>query len=282
MAIHSYKKTIAFQGTFGAYSHLTCKTFFPNAQYKPYPSFEDAFNAAEKNEVDLAIIPFENSYVGRVTEIHNLLKSSSLYMVGEFFLDVNHHLVGTKNSTLETLKKVYSHPQALMQCKKNIKKLNLEKVTHINTASAAKFIAEQNDPKNAAICSSIAAEVNNLKILEKNFQDSKENKTIFIALAKDLEELPQTSSKKITSLLFTVRNIPGGIYKCLGSFATSSINIIKLESYIPGGISKEAQFFISFEGAPEEKGVQIAMEELGFYTKSIKLLGTYDQAPERA
>ena len=281
MIYSNYRKTIAFQGSFGANSHLVCSTYFPNSEYKAYSSFEEAIIACEKGEIDLAIIPFENSYAGRVTEIHNLLKKTSSYIVGEFFLDIKHHLCGTSDANISNIKTVISHPQALMQCDKNIKKHNFSKQAYINTANAATKVAKDADKTQAALCTDLAAEINGLKILQENFQDCPDNKTIFVALSKNIETLPDLERKKMTSLLFTVRNIPASIYKSLGGFATNNINIVKLESYIPGGISKEAQFFISFEGSPEERRVQLAMEELGFYTKYLKLLGTYDQAQER-
>ena len=276
-----YTKTIAFQGSFGANSHLACKTYFPNASYQPFESFEDIFEAVESEKIPLGVIPFENSYAGRVSEIHALLQKSNTYIVGEYFLDIRHHLVGLKNAELADIKEVISHPQAILQCRNNIKKHQLKTTSFINTATAATHIAEENNISKAALCTDLAAEINDLRIIAKDFQDCQNNKTIFIALAKEMDEIPQTSEKKITSLLFTVRNIPAAIYKSLGSFASLGINIIKLESYIPGGVSKEAQFFISFEGSTEDKNTQLALEELGFFTKSIKLLGSYDQDPIR-
>ena len=281
MPYSDYKKTVAFQGSEGANSHLVCKQNFPNAKYKAYETFDDVFVAVEKGEVDIGIIPIENSHAGRVSEIHNLLKATELYITGEFFLEIRHHLVGIKGTKIEEVTDVYSHPQALMQSSKNIRKLKLKKHSYLNTALAAASIKEQQDKSKAALCSELAAEINDLEILKPDLQDSMNNRTVFVAIAREIDELSASSDKKITTLLFTVRNIPAAIYKCLGGFATNNINIIKLESYIPGGLSREAQFFISFEGNTEDGNVQLALEELGFYSKSIKLLGVYDQAPER-
>ncbi len=281
MSHQEYKKNIAFQGKLGAHSHLACKTYFPAAQYFPYENFEDVFAAVDNGEVNLGVIPIENSHAGRVSEIHNLLRMTELNIVGEFFLEIKHHLAAPAGSSLADITEVYSHPQALMQCSKTLKEHNLRKNSFINTAAAAAYIAEQNEKSKAALCSELAAEEHGLEIIKSDCQDYKNNRTIFIAIAKDIEELPSKSEKKITTLLFTVRNIPAAIYKALGGFATNNVNIIKLESYIPGGLSQEAQFFISFQGDTDSRDVQYALEELGFYTKKIKLLGVYDQAPER-
>lgn len=281
MPNYKYNKTLAFQGVNGAHQHLACKMYFPNAIYKPYPTFEEVFSAVENGEVDLGLVPIENSGSGRVPEIHNLLRKTKLYIAGEYFLDIRHHLVAINGAKLDSIKTVISHPQALMQCSKNIRKYNLEHVPCLNTALAAEKIKKDNDASCAALCSTLAAEINGLSVLKEDFQDEVGNKTIFIVLAKDMSYLTDKHKKKITTLLFDVRNIPASIYKALGGFATNNINIIKLESYIPGGISSKAQFYISFEGAPDDQNVRLALEELGFFSKEIKLLGVYDQAEER-
>lgn len=272
---------LAFQGAEGANQHLVCKKFFPEAEYRSYQTFEEVFMAVANGEVRLGMIPIENSYAGRVAEIHNLLRSTDIYIVGEYFLDIKHHLVGVKGANISDIKMVVSHPQALMQCANNIKKNNFKRKPYLNTALAASYVKEKGDKSCAALCTELAAEINELEILKHDFQDESDNKTIFITIAKEIDCLPSKGVKKITTLLFTVRNIPAAIYKSLGGFATNGVNIIKLESYIPGGLSKEAQFFISFEGFPDDKNVQYALEELGFFSKEIKLLGVYDQASER-
>ena len=281
MIYKDYKKDIAYQGSKGANSHLLCVSKFPNAQHHAFETFDEVFQAVETGKVALAVVPIENSHAGRVSEIHNLLKDTSLYIVGEFFQEIKHHLAAIKNTTLDKITDIYSHPQALMQSNKNIKALSLNRHSFFNTALAAQYIKKEQDETKGALCTELAAQINGLQILKYNMQDAKFNNTVFVAIAKEVEELPSYAEKKITTLLFTVRNIPAAIYKCLGGFATNNINIIKLESYIPGGISNEASFFISFEGNIDHHSVQLALEELGFYSKNIKLLGVYDQAKER-
>jgi prephenate dehydratase len=271
---------IAFQGSFGAYSHLACNEFYPDFQPLNYKSFKDVFMAVANEEVDFGIFPLENSYAGRVSEIHNLLQNSNLFIVAEHFLKIEHNLVAIKGAKIADIKKIYSHPQALMQCSENINK-NIEQISYSNTAEAAKFVANKNDKSLAAICSKYAAKINQLDILEKNIQDSKnDNMTIFMVISKQCAD-PDINKKIITTLSFTIRNIPGALYKSLGGFATNNINMIKLESYIPGGISEQAKFFISIEGNPEDKNVALALSELGFFSKTTKLIGIYNADPKR-
>jgi prephenate dehydratase len=144
-----------------------------------------------------------------------------------------------------------------------------------NTAEAANFVAKSGDKTKAAICSKLAAENNGLKILKENIQDLGSNTTIFVVIAKEMADTDPKVAPVLTTLLFTIRNIQGSLYKALGSFATNGINMVKLESYIPGGVSKQAKFFITIDGHPQEKPVALALEELGFFSKNVKLLGVY-------
>lgn len=267
---------IAFQGAFGANSNLACQKFYPDCEAKAYPAFFDVFDAVEKGEADFGMIPLENSYAGRVSEIHNLLQKYDVSIVAEHFFSVTHNLAGLENTRLEEIKEVLSHPQALMQCQNNLRALGVKITEFSNTAEAAKFVAAQGDKSKAAICSKMAADLNGLKIIKENLQDlGGDNVTIFIVIAKKPAEANLQIAPVITALLFTIRNIPGALYKALGGFATNGVSMIKLESYIPGGASKEAQFFISIEGHPTQKHVALALEELGFFCKNVKLLGVY-------
>jgi prephenate dehydratase len=273
----SSKNIIAFQGVEGAHSDLACRQAYPYMQPKAYENFEDVFKAVEAGEAEIGLIPIGNSYAGRVAEIHNLLPKTKLSIVGEFFLRIEHNLLGVKGATKESIKEVYSHPQALMQCNEHIKKYGYKTNRHANTAIAAKDVASWNDTSKAAIASSLAGELYGLEIIEQNFEDDSNNTTLFLAFSQTpIDPEPKKGSHIITSMLFTTRNIPAGLYKALGGFATNNVNIIKLESYIPETESAQAQFFISFEGSPNEKNVQLAIEELGFFTKKTKLLGVYN------
>ncbi len=269
------KKIIAFQGTSYANSHLACEKFYPDFEAKSFPNFIDVFKAVENGDAAYGMIPLENSYAGRVSEIHNLLQESEVYFIAEHFFPVAHCLAGLGSANIDDIKEVISHPQALMQCQNNLRVLNLALREFSNTAEAAKFVAVSGDKSKAAICSKAAAENNGLKILKENLQDLGSNTTIFVVIAKDLATPDPKLAPVLTTLLFTIRNIQGSLYKALGSFATNGVNMVKLESYIPGGVSQQARFFITIEGDPADKKVSQALEELGFFSKNVKLLGVY-------
>jgi prephenate dehydratase len=277
------KKIIAFQGTYGANSNLACQKFYADCEAKAFPTFYDVFRAVEKGEVEFGMIPLENSYAGRVSEIHDLLQASHISIVAEHFFPISHNLAAVRGATLEGIKEVFSHPQALSQCQNNLRNLKVKITDSSNTAEAAKFVAEQGDKTRAALCSKMAAELYGLEIIKENMQDAaNDNVTIFVVIAKEQREVDPKIALVNTALLFTIRNIPGALYKALGGFATNGVSMIKLESYIPGGTSEQAKFLITIEGHPSQKHVALALEELGFFSKSVKLLGVYYSAPERS
>jgi len=270
------KKIIAFQGTMGANSNLACQKFYADFEATALPTFHDVFKAVEKGEVQYGMIPLENSYAGRVSEIHDLLQVGHVSIIAEHFFPISHNLAGVKGAKLEDVKEVLSHPQALMQCQNNLRNLKVKIGEFSNTAEAAKFVAQNGDKSKAALCSEMAAKLYGLEIIKSQMQDSlNDNITIFIVIAKEPTEVDPKISLVNTALLFTIRNIPGALYKALGGFATNGVSMIKLESYIPGGVSEQAKFFISIEGHPSQKNVALALEELGFFSKSVKLLGVY-------
>jgi prephenate dehydratase len=268
------KKIIAFQGTIGANSNLACVKFYPEFVAEALPNFFDVFKAVESGEVEKGMIPLENSYAGRVSEIHNLLQSSNVSIVAEHFFPVTHNLAAIDKTRLEEVREVFSHPQALMQCQNNLRQLKVKIHEFSNTAEAAKFVAQNGDKSKAAICSKMAAEINGLKIIKENFQDLQNNVTTFVTIAKNpIDPNPQLAPV-ITTLLFTVPNVAGSLYRALGSFANNGVNMLKLESYIPGGFSKEAKFFITIEGHPNQENLVAALAELKSFCE-VKMLGAY-------
>lgn len=277
----SGKNIIAFMGVPGANADLACREAYPYMETLPCPSFDDVFEAVEKGKAEIGLIPVENSQAGRVAEIHNILPHSKLHIVGEYFQRIEHHLVAVKGASLDTVKVAYSHPQALMQCRQNLKKLKLKSESYSNTAAAAKDVAAWADTSKAAICSTLAAELYGLKILKKNIEDADNNTTVFVALSLNPGDPDPKDGPIVTSLLFTIRNLPAALYKSLGGFATNNVNLLKIESYIPGGNSGSAAFSVTFEGHPDEKPVQQALEELGFYCKNVRVLGVYHAAKAR-
>lgn len=270
------KNTIAFQGFSGAYSDLSCRAVFPDAQTLPCETFDQAFRAVQSGDANMAMIPVDNTLAGRVADVHRLLPQSGLHIIGEHFQPIKHALMGIKGATLDGITTVHSHIHALPQCQKVIHDMGLTQKVHADTAGAAQEIAKMNDPTQVAIASSLAAEIYGLEILKDDVQDAEHNTTRFLILSKDAH-IPAIDESKVylTSFIFEVRNIPASLYKSLGGFATNGINMIKLESYIGENFSV-AEFYADVVGHPEDRPLQLAMEELGFFTKNVEILGSYE------
>lgn len=274
---------IAYQGLEGAYSHLSCRQVYPDMKAFACESFVDAMFMVERGEAKLAMIPLENSTAGRVEEIYRLMPKTQLHIIGEHFEPVNHCLLGLKGTSIEQLKTISSHPQALAQCDTHIKELGLEQIAGLDTAGSAYELSQAPDPTHAAIASSLAAELYDLEILQDNFQDVNGNTTRFLILSKEGGIPPLIEDELyITSLMFTVRNIPAALYKALGGFATNGINMVKLESYMGSGVPKGSSFHLDVEGHPDDRMMQYALQELGFFAKEMRNLGTYKGHPFRA
>ncbi|MGE4373680.1 MAG: prephenate dehydratase [Xanthobacter sp.] len=282
MSEHKIKPRITFQGEPGANSHIACRNAFPGHEVVPCATFEDAFSPVEKGEADLAMIPIENSVAGRVADIHHLMPRSSLHIVGEYFLPLSHQLLGVKGASLATLKTVQSHVMALGQCRKAIRTLNLRPVTAADTAGSAREIAEAGDVTRAAIASRLAAEIYGLDILSENIEDEKHNTTRFIILSRDGQWTPAGQGPVVTTLVFRVRNVPAALYKAMGGFATNGVNMTKLESYQMDGHFTATQFYADIDGHPDEHPVKLALEELAFFSREVRILGVYPASPFRA
>ena len=272
--------TIAFQGQPGAYSDLACRTAFPKMTTLPCRAFEDAFEAVRDGEAALAMIPIENTVAGRVADIHHLLPGSGLYIVGEHFQRVNHHLLAVTGARIADLTHVHSHIHALNQCRKLIRELKLEPVEHVDTAGAAADVAKAGDKTQAAIASELAAKVTGLQSLKANIEDAEHNTTRFIVMARAPNDPGPDAPHVMTSLLFRVKNVPAALYKALGGFATNGVNMTKLESYVGEGFVA-AQFFAEAEGHPKQRPLELALEELAFHTHEIRILGVYPAHPFR-
>ena len=271
-------KIIAYQGVQGAYSHLSCKNVFPNSTSLACETFQEAMHLVEIGKADFAMIPVENSTAGRVEEIYRLIPKMSLHIMDEHFEPVKHCLLALKDSCLDDIKYVSSHPQALAQCHTNITKYNFEAVAKFDTAGAAQELLTINDKTHAAIASSLSSQLYNLQILNDDFGDHYGNTTRFLVLSKE-NDIPKYCEDKeyITSLVFEVRNIAASLYKALGGFATNNVNLIKLESYSLPGSMKASQFHVDIAGHTDQKKLQFALEELSFFAKDVKVLGVYNR-----
>lgn len=272
---------ISFQGEPGANSHIAAREAYPALEPLPCASFEDAFAAVSEGQARYAMIPVENSLFGRVADVHHLIPESGLFIVGERFVPIRHQLLGLRGATLEGLTHVRSHPQALGQCRKLLRQLGVAAVKTADTAGAAREIAELGDPRVGALASTLAGEIYDLEVLKADIADAAHNTTRFLVFARDAQNAAQGSGPCMTSFVFRVRNVPAALYKALGGFATNSVNMTKLESYIEGGAFSAAMFFAEVEGHPEDRGVRLALEELDFFSTSLKVLGVYPADPFR-
>jgi len=271
----STAKRIAFQGEPGAHSHLAIAEAYPDCEAVPCATFEDAFAAIMGGEADLGMIPIENSVAGRVADIHHLMPDSGLHIVAEHFMPVRHQLLGIKGARLEDIKTVESHVHALGQCRKIIRKLGVRPVVAADTAGSAREIAQARDKTRAAIASRLAAEIYGLDTLAQDVEDEAHNTTRFIVLSRDANWAANSGIPVITTFVFRVRNVPAALYKAMGGFATNGVNMTKLESYMVEGNFFATQFYADVEGHPEDRNLVLALEELAFFSKEMKILGVY-------
>ena len=276
------KTKIAIQGELGAYSHIAAKEFFKDLDVKTCLTFEEAFKTAFENENYKIIIPLENSLAGRVADIHYLLPKYKLQIHAEHYQKVEHNLLCRQEANLKDIKYVRSHAQAIGQCQNMINELKFKTIISADTAGSAKDLSASKDKSIAAIASQLSAEIYNLKILKKNIEDETGNVTRFLIMGKNTQH-PEFNKYKvfITTCIFRLKSEPSALYKCLGGFATNQINLTKLESFSVKNTFDQTNFYMDFEGHLDEKNVQNAMEELGFHTESLDILGVYEASNYR-
>lgn len=272
--------TIAFQGEPGAYSHLACTEARPDLTPHPCATFEDAYQAVEQGQAGLAMIPIENSLAGRVADNHHLLPASGLHIVAEHFLRVRHALLAIPGAKLADVTDVFSHVQALGQCRKGLRKRGLKAHNFADTAGAARHVAEQGDVHIGALASTLAAEIYGLQVLDENVEDADHNTTRFFLMSHE-SVIPSPETPCMMTFVFQVRNVPAALYKALGGFATNGVNMTKLESYQLEGSFNATEFWADIEGHPSDRSVQLALEELEFFSSHVKILGTYPKHPFR-
>jgi len=276
------EKKIVFQGEPGANSDIACREAYPGYEPVACPTFEDAFAAITAGEAELGMIPIENSVAGRVADIHHLMPTSDLHIIAEYFLPVRHQLMAPKGAQLAAIKSVESHVMALGQCRNIIRRLGLKSIVAADTAGSAREVAERGDKSRAAIASRLAAEIYGLDILAEDVEDEAHNTTRFVVLAREAQLAQRGEGLIVTTFVFRVRNVPAALYKALGGFATNGINMTKLESYMVEGNFSATQFYADVEGHPEDRGLALALEELRFFSKELKILGVYRGHPFRA
>ena len=272
---------LAYQGEPGANSDIVCREMFPNGTPLPCASFEDALSAIKEGRADLGVIPIENSIAGRVADIHQFLPESGLHIIGEYFLPIRFQLLAIPGATLQTIKSVHSHVHALGQCRKIIREHGWRAVIAGDTAGSAREVAEWNDPTRASLATALAGEIYGLNTLAQNVEDEKNNTTRFVILSRTPQWAKPNNGPTVTTFLFRVRNVPAALYKALGGFATNGVNMTKLESYMVGGSFSATQFLADVDGHPEDPNLKLALEELEFFSKEVKILGVYPANPFR-
>jgi prephenate dehydratase len=265
---------IAFQGEPGAFSHAAAQKVFPKGEPVPCATFDDTILAVKKGTADYGVVPVENSLYGRITDIYHLLPESGLYITGEHFLRIEMTLLGVKGAKLADIKAVQSLNVALGQCRKFIRQHKFKTINALDTAGSAREVAAIGDKTLGAIASKLSAKVYGLDVLAENIEDAAHNTTRFLVISDTMEQ-PRPGGDVKTTFVFRVRNVPAALYKAMGGFATNGVNMIKLESYMLDGSFTATQFYADIEGHPDDRAVQLAFEELKFFTDHFHILGVY-------
>jgi len=276
--MHEKLKKVAIQGEKGSYSEEAAINYFKNKKIKILycNSFEEVFKNVKNKKANSALIPIENSWTGSINEVYDLLLKYNMFIIGEYILKIKHCLIALKKYSLSKINKVFSHPQAIEQCRNFLKKYDWEIIPFYDTAGSAKMIKEEEIEYAASIASKRAAKSYNLKIIKENIQDTENNYTRFIEISN--KKINPISKKCKTSLIFATRHIPGALYKALEPFAKRKINLTKLESRPDKEKAWQYIFYLDFEGNINDKKVLEAIKEMKERTKFIKFLGSYKKA----
>ena len=266
---------IAYQGIEGSYSESCAKEKYPDCETIPCKTFDECFEKANEDSSVKAIIPESNKTTGNIG-VEYLIFKYRLNIYAEHFFPINHNLLGLPESKISDIKDVYSHAQALSQSSSFIKKNKLNENVRADTAGSAKYISETRDITKGAIASKLSAEIYNLKIIDSNIQDEKENVTRFLIMQKDIFQPELERNKYITSLLFKLKSKAGALYSALGSFTLNGVNLTKLQSF-PEKNSFSSYFFLcELDGHIEEIKVKNSLEELGLHCDDMHVLGVFE------
>jgi prephenate dehydratase len=269
--------TIAFQGEPGAYSELAAYEHFgPEISTFPCESFDDAYEAILTGEATHSMLPFENSLAGSIHRNYDLILRHELHIVSEYHLRVSHCLLGIPGAKIEDIQRAHSHPQALAQCEQNLIRLGIERVAEKDTAGSARLIKEWRDAQDAAVASTRAAEVYDLEILRENLEDNPHNYTRFLALTQEslIVDDPEVGDYK-TSVVFSLKNTPGVLFKALSVFALRDIDLTKIESRPIQGKPWEYMFYVDFAGHRQALNCSRALDHLGEMAAFMRVLGSY-------
>ena len=241
----------------------------------PCRTFEDILEAVRSGEAEQAMLPVENSTYGRVADSHRLLPHSGLHIIDEAFVRVHINLLAVPGAKLEDIREAHSHLVLLPQCATFLRQHGIRGRVSPDNARAARDVADAGDIHSAALASELAGEIYGLEVLARHIEDNGDNTTRFLIMAKDIDYTRRGAHNMITSFVFQVRNIPAALYKAMGGFATNGINMTKLESYMVDGSFTATQFYADIEGHPDDANVQLAMDELSYFTTNVEILGVY-------
>jgi prephenate dehydratase len=274
---------IAFQGDPGANSDEACRAYFPGYEPVPNAAFDEAFEAVKSGDCQLGMIPVENSIAGRVADVHHLLPSSGLKIIGERFKPIHFQLMVNPGTHLEAVKTVISMPFAASQCRRALRTLGVTIEPCGDTAASARTLAANPDPTKAAIAPALAADLYGLEIVMRDIEDEAHNTTRFLVMTADRNPPPPSADVAcVTSFVFRVRNLPAALYKALGGFATNGVNMTKLESYMENGAFTATFFFAEVDGRPDDPALARAFEELSFFSDHFEVLGVFPADAFRA
>lgn len=271
---------IAFQGALGAYSHEACIQACPDMEPVPCQSFEGVIRAVNEGRAELAMLPVENTTYGRVADIHRLLPESGLHIIGEAFVRVRIALMARPGVAMDDIKHVRAHLVLLPQARSFLQKHGITSEPAADSAGAAAELAATEGSTDGVLAGEVAAEINGLNVLARDIEDMDHNTTRFLLMAPKID-LSRRAERMLTTFVFEVRNIPAALYKAMGGFATNGVNMTKLESYMVGGSFTATQFYADIEGHPEDPAVKRALEELGYFTNMLEILGAYPAHPGR-
>ncbi|WP_192583064.1 prephenate dehydratase [Streptomyces albicerus] len=272
---------VAYQGEPGSNSATAARALYPESRGLACTSFEQALDAVTLGTAEVAVIPVDNSAAGRVADVHHLLPETGLFIVAEYFLAIRFDLMAVPGTSLDQVECVRSHVHALGQCRKVLREGGWRTLISDDTAGAAREVAELGDPRHAALAPPAAARLYGLDVLRPAVEDDPDNTTRFVVLSRDASLSPSTDDPTMTSLFFCVRNIPSALYKALGGFASSAVNLTKIESYQLGAGLNPSRFYVEIEGHPDEPRVALALQELRFFSSEVRVLGVYPAHPHR-
>jgi len=272
------KVKVAYQGEPGAYSESAVYSYFgSSADPLPCKTFSDVFRSVEMGRTLYGIVPIENSIEGSVNAVYDLFLKYDPKVCGEIILRIAHCLIANPGTKLEDIKVIYSHPQALGQCRTYLERLNCELISTYDTAGSVKMIKEKRLMDAGAIAGERAAKIYNMAILARDIADNPNNYTRFFVLSQN--DAPPTGNDK-TSVIFSTKHVPGALYEALGEFAKRRINLTKIESRPTKRRPWEYNFYLDFEGHRREKKCSEALEGLRRKAVFVKVLGSYPKAPE--